>query len=297
MKKPIIYDLSDEKIDIVETKQDFNEPIFIDEKPQSKLAAWFWSALAGLISIAIIASLTNFIEGLFAKSPLAGWIALGLSVILLLTGIIILWRELRALRQIKIIGKWHETPDVNAIYDHFKTMPAAARGLTLYHDATKSQIVDESDRLILLERHVLAPLDKSTLALIAQASKRVSMVTALSPRAIVDIAMVSFTLVTLLRKIAGVYGLRPGTLAGFKLMRLAFTHLAITAGLAAGDTIISQFLGAGIAGRLSAKLGEGVVNGLLTARFGIAAQAICRPLRFQEGSAPKLNEVVAGFLN
>ena len=36
-------------------------------------------------------------------------------------------------------------------------------------------------------------------------------------------------------------------------------------------------VGQGLAARLSAKLGEGVLNGLLTARIGLAALAVCRP--------------------
>jgi putative membrane protein len=49
--------------------------------------------------------------------------------------------------------------------------------------------------------------------------------------------------------------------------------------MAAGDSIVQQILGHGVAARLSARLGEGVVNGMLTARVGIAAIEVCRPCR------------------
>jgi putative membrane protein len=295
MSKPTVFALDEADIKIILKPDEVFEPVLAPPAPKRKLHSLFWSALAGLISLVILTSLYSFIENMFIKAPWLGWVAAGVTAVLLLTSIVVMWREFRALRQLKRVGQWHETPVVSDIYVHLKTMPACSRGLLLYEQAVKGQIIDDADKLILLER-VLVQSDATSLALIAQASKRVSMVTALSPKAIVDIAMVGFTLVTLLRRIAEIYGLRPGTLAGFKLMRLAFTHLAVTAGLAAGDTIISQFLGAGIAGRLSAKLGEGVVNGLLTARFGIAAQAICRPLVFKELNAPKLSEVVSGFI-
>src|SRR3712207_6930775 len=44
-----------------------------------------------------------------------------------------------------------------------------------------------------------------------------------------------------------------------------------------GDSLVQQALGLGVAARISAKLGEGVLNGLMTARFGLAALNVCRP--------------------
>jgi putative membrane protein len=69
----------------------------------------------------------------------------------------------------------------------------------------------------------------------------------------------------------------------------------ITGGMAMGDSLVQQVLGAGLAARLSARLGEGVFNGLLTARIGLSAIAVCRPLPFAALPAPGVKDV-AGFL-
>ena len=76
---------------------------------------------------------------------------------------------------------------------------------------------------------------------------------------------------------------------------IAINGLAITGGMAAGDSLVQQFLGHGLASRLSARLGEGVLNGLLTARVGLSAMAVCRPLPFAAKPAPGLKDV-APFL-
>jgi len=55
-------------------------------------------------------------------------------------------------------------------------------------------------------------------------------------------------------------------------------------------------LGHGLASRLSARLGEGVLNGLLTARVGLAAIAASRPLPFMAVSAPRLKDVMGSLL-
>ena len=116
--------------------------------------------------------------------------------------------------------------------------------------------------------------------LILDAAKRVSVVTAVSPRALVDLAYVVFEAGRLIRRLAELYGGRPGTLGFFRLARSVLAHLAVTGSIAAGDDFVHQIVGQGLAARLSAKLGEGVVNGMMTARIGIAAMEAARPLPF-----------------
>ena len=80
-----------------------------------------------------------------------------------------------------------------------------------------------------------------------------------------------------------------------KLLRSIASHIAITGGMAAGDSLLQQVVGHGIAAKLSARLGEGVLNGLLTARVGLSAMAVCRPLPFAAKRAPGVGDV-APFL-
>ena len=61
-------------------------------------------------------------------------------------------------------------------------------------------------------------------------------------------------------------------------------HLAVTGGLALSDNLLQHVVGKGLLGRLSARFGEGAVNGILTARIGLAARDVCRPIP-QETSA------------
>ena len=107
-----------------------------------------------------------------------------------------------------------------------------------------------------------------------------SIVTAISPRAILDVIFVIAQIIRLVRKIAEIYGGRPGLLGLIKLARSIGAHIAITGGMAVGDSLIQQLVGHGIASRISAKMGEGVLNGLLTARVGFSALAVCRPAPF-----------------
>lgn len=169
--------------------------------------------------------------------------------------------------------------------------PETAKGRAALK-ASEGDIIDAPHLIGLAERELLAPLDRQARALILGASKRVSVVTAVSPRALVDLLYVVYEASRLIRALAELYGGRPGTLGMLRLMRDVLAHLAVTGSIAVGDGLVQQVLGHGLASRLSARLGEGVVNGLMTARIGIAAMDLCRPLPFRALKRPGISDFI-----
>ena len=127
------------------------------------------------------------------------------------------------------------------------------------------------------------------------ASKRVSVVTAISPRAAVDMVFVLINALRLVRQLAVLYGGRPGALGVIRLVRQVMSHLAVTGGVGVADGVVQQVVGHGLAARLSARLGEGMINGLLTARLGLLTIDLVRPLPFHALPRPALNDL-AGTL-
>jgi len=176
-----------------------------------------------------------------------------------------------------------------------KRMPRLARARARL-EGHLSDIIDGGDLVRLSERELMAPLDKEARRLVAAAAKRVSVVTAVSPRAAVDMFFVLVTALGLVRRLALLYGGRPGTLGLIKLTRHTVSHIAVTGGVAASDGLIQQVIGHGLAAKLSARLGEGVLNGLLTARLGIAAIEAARPLPFAALRRPALNDLAGSLL-
>ena len=70
------------------------------------------------------------------------------------------------------------------------------------------------------------------------------------------------------------------------------THLVATGAVAVGDDLIGSVAGGGILGKISRRFGEGVVNGALTARVGVAAMEVCRPLPFRGQARPSVSGLV-----
>ena len=69
--------------------------------------------------------------------------------------------------------------------------------------------------------------------------------------------------------------------------------MVATGAVAVGDDLLEPVLGGTIIGKLSRRFGEGMVNGALTARVGVAAMEVCRPLPFSEGKKPSVRGIVA----
>ena len=101
---------------------------------------------------------------------------------------------------------------VDQLMDLYGTRPDMARGRTKM-ESFHGEIIDGPDLIRLAERELLGPLDIKARKLVLNASKRVSVVTAISPRAIVDLAYVALENIRMIRQLSELYGGRPGTLA------------------------------------------------------------------------------------
>lgn len=265
----------------------------------------FWSALGGLVSLSLGLWLTRLVDDLFARSTTFGGIALALTALVVLALLVLGAREVFAIGRQRHIAKIHQAfakahaDDDQTLARHlvrdlaslYAARPDTARARKDVL-ALRSEIVDGRDLVEIAERTLVAPLDEKAKAAVAGAAKRVSVVTTIAPRAIIDVAFVLIQAVRLIRQIAEIYGGRPGLLGVLKLVRSVGAHLAITGGMAAGDSLLQQVVGHGIAAKISARLGEGVLNGLLTARIGISAMAVCRPMPFAAEKTPNVRKVV-----
>ena len=128
------------------------------------------------------------------------------------------------------------------------------------------------------------------------AARQVATVTALVPLAFADVIAALTANLGMIRQIAQVYGGRSGTLGSWRLTRAVITHLVATGAVAVGDDLLGSVGGGHILGKISRRFGEGLVNGALTARVGVAAMEVCRPLPFSTNRRPRVSSLVARAL-
>lgn len=271
--------------------------------PFFKIAA---SALGFLVSMGMGLWIDRLIGDLFSREDWLGYVALAAVVILILSALGFVVREIYGLKSLTNVQSLKQSArqaalsrdrkeastTVKALSTHLSHRPETARGRAALEEHSRD-IIDNPGLIALAEAELLRPLDDEARRMIANAARRVSVVTAVSPRALVDIGYVLFESARLIRMLAFLYGGRPGFFGLIRLMRETVAHLAVTGAIAVGDDAIQQVLGHGLASKISARLGEGVANGLMTARIGIAAMDLCRPMEFAEIRRPKVTD----FLN
>ncbi len=153
--------------------------------------------------------------------------------------------------------------------------------------------MDAGEVLQLSETLLMAPLDQSARRAVEQAARQVATVTALVPLALADVVTALLANLRMIRTIAAIYGGRSGLIGSWRLFRSVMAHLVATGAVAVGDDLIHSVAGGGLLSKLSRRFGEGVINGALTARVGIAAIEVCRPLPFAELPRPRVTGLVS----
>ncbi len=269
----------------------------------------FWSATAGLVLLGSGLGVANLIEDLFARSESLGYLGSFLAAAAGLSLAVVVAREVFGLARLATIEKLHlraievlasdDRAASRAVVDELVRLAHQNPQLARARAALKShagEIIDGADMIRLAERELMAPLDAEARRLVSQAAQRVSIVTAISPRAVVDMLFVFVAALRLIRQLARLYGGRPGALGMIALLRHVIAHLAITGGVAASDSLIQQMLGHGVAAKVSERLGQGILNGLLTARLGLAAIEVTRPLPFTALPQPVLADLAKDLL-
>lgn len=275
------------------------------------LMSWgglFWSALTALLSLAFSAWIYDLVADFYARMPILGHITLALVALISIALIVFIARELRAIWRQRRLVELHQSFAQAHVKDDREAARNLARQLVNLYETRAStararrdvtafttEIIDGRDLVELTERHLMSALDEEVTREIALAAKRVSVVTAVSPRAVIDLLFVLAQAARLIRRISEIYGARPGFFGFLRLARSVMAHLAITGGMAVGDSLVQQALGHGLAAKLSARLGEGVLNGLMSARIGLSAMALCRPMPFLGLKQPGISDV-APFL-
>jgi len=321
-RKPAVFSADDPAIQVSAPPEPGPEAELHTPEPAPK-RGWRWgalllSALGGLVVLALTSWAMQTVSALFATGGWLGWAALGLAVLAGFAALMLLVAEIAGLMRLGRVTRLRaEAESALAAADDSaepeRRRLKAVRGVIgslegLLDDRTdtawqlrrfrehRGDVIDPRGLLVLAERELLQPLDQRASAMIAASARRVSVITAISPFALVDIGFAAYENLRLMRRLATLYGGRPGFFGLMRLARMVIAHLAVTGGVAMGDDVVQQVVGHGLTARLSARLGEGIVNGAFTARIGIATLSQCRPLPYIEAPPPRLRALLADLI-
>ena len=121
-------------------------------------------------------------------------------------------------------------------------------------------------------------LDRQARAEIGRNAAEATLMIAVSPLALVDMAFIAWRNLRLINRIAAVYGIQLGYFSRIRLFRLVLLNIAFAGASELVREVGMDWLSQDLAARLSARAAQGFGAGLLTARLGIKAMELCRPL-------------------
>ncbi|MGA9432702.1 MAG: TIGR01620 family protein [Roseobacter sp.] len=277
---------------------------FAARKP-SRLTRWFFGLGAALLGAVVSVAAWDFVTGLVPRNPLLGWGIAALFAGFLVVLSIVALRELAALGRLsRVDGLKRAADQALAAKDLQQARQMTDRLVALYGSREdmrwsrdrlaelRGDQLDAEGLLALTEAELLGPLDIQASREVEAAARQVAAVTALVPLALADVAAALVANIRMIRRIAEIYGGRAGTIGSWRLTRAVFGHMVATGAVAVGDDLLEPVLGGSIVGKLSRRFGEGVVNGALTARVGVAAMEVCRPMAFSAKPRPKVRDII-----
>ncbi|WP_163558864.1 TIGR01620 family protein [Halomonas sp. NO4] len=143
----------------------------------------------------------------------------------------------------------------------------------------------------LLAHHLLAPRDREARRLISRMSGETAVMVAVSPLTLVDMGLVAWRNLAMVDRVCRLYGLELGYASRLRLLRGVLHNMAFAGASEMASDTGMEILSLDLAGRLSTRAGQGLGIGLLSARLGLRAQRLTRPLAFTDDEAPRLGDL------
>ncbi len=268
-----------------------------------RFATWVFGAL---FSFVLSVSAWNFVTDLLTQNSWLGGVALVLTGLALVVVVVLAGQEVLAFsRQGRLDHLRRAAAQagdlvaargvVDGVVQLYQSRADAAWGLSRLAER-RVEVLDGDALLDLTEVEVLASLDRAALVEVEAAARQVAMVTALVPIALADLAVVLYANLRMIRRLSEIYGGRSGQLGSLRLLRRVAVALMGAGAVALADDMVGSFASGGVLAKLSRRFGEGVVNGALTTRLGLAAMEELRPMPFRALERPGVSATVSRAL-
>jgi putative membrane protein len=300
VEKTVVIKEEDQGLNSLSTPVPFDLP----SSRTNSAIMWFLFSLMGLGVIVLGFDLWLFTKELLAIHMALGAVVLSLAITAALSLIYMIVREVLAFRGLSNLSDTRRNAEValatsddvlakktfRRFRNHYEGRPEFK--LTLVELKTHEQEVYTGvEMLAIAERALLRDLDQQAIGLINAQARTTALLSTISPYAILDVLVTVWRNLKLIRQLAELYGTRPGYFSSIKLMKQVLGHIAVTGGMEAGDSLVSELFGGSFLTKLSTKLGEALINGLLTARVGVTAMSQVRPLPFNALPKPTVKQV------
>ncbi|MFC1235726.1 YcjF family protein [Vibrio sp. F74] len=150
---------------------------------------------------------------------------------------------------------------------------------------------NDAEILQMYEGMVITKQDQQAKAIVAKLSTEAAVLVAVSPLAIVDILLVAWRNFKLIDELAQVYGVELGYWSRLKLFKLVLVNMAVAGATEVATDAGMDLLSMDLAGKVSTRVAQGFGVGILTARLGLRAMSLLRPIPWNQENKVRLGEI------
>ena len=264
------------------------QPEITTEQPVVKGSSSSWLHWGSALLIGLLLLLTlgmysaaqSIYQAWLLSAPIGGALALLLLVFIGLVGFLS-FREIQSYRRITKID-YQQTA-----YERIQTSQDKQAWLAFYQsnqqaqDSLAARVAHHQFFSKIKPHHTLDQLqdlyrDQVTQPLKTLARKEVkkqmlasAAISGLSPNAFYQTLALLWLHLSMVRRVAQIYGLRPGLIGQLRLAKMAFNAMVILSLTdMASDTLMSELFGQGVLAKVSAQSAEAMVSARLTYRLG-----------------------------
>lgn len=287
-----------------EVEEESQAEAVVEAALRPKRSIWRRMVMAGLelFGISVVAQGVQWTHNAFVTQDwiaLGGGVAGGLIIAAGVGSVATEWRRLWRLRQraeerdeARDLMNSHGTGKGRAFCEKL----ARQAGLDQGHPALQRWYASihetHNDReVVALYAQLVQPvLDNQARREISRSAAESTLMIAVSPLALVDMAFIAWRNLRLINRIAALYGIELGYYSRIRLFRLVLLNIAFAGASELVREVGMDWVGQDIAARLSTRAAQGIGAGLLTARLGIKAMELCRPLPWIGEDKPRLGD-------
>ncbi len=135
-----------------------------------------------------------------------------------------------------------------------------------------------------LDKKLLTHIDEKAKKAITNASLQGALSTAISPVALVDMALIVYRSIALTKEIALLYGYKPTMSTTMILLKKGMVNVMFAGVVELASEFTNQ-ASSSFLSKASKQLGSGVANGILLARLGFGVLEACRPIEYEGGKS------------
>lgn len=136
----------------------------------------------------------------------------------------------------------------------------------------------DGEVLEMYDAMVVAEQDKIATKIVSQHATESAALVAISPLAVADMLLVAWRNFKMIDNLADVYGVELGYWSRLQLFKATLVNMAAAGASELAVDASMDLMSMDLAGRVSARAGQGLGVGILTARLGLKAMALLRPL-------------------